>query len=113
MIAFSLKRSNIIFMEVRPDPELFEGADATGPVTEPAIELPRKDEPLEEMLPEEPALQAPARTTTFAFFGAALAPRTGMAAAKDAAAAAATKAHAALAAVAVSCTPESEDGVLT
>ena len=66
------------------------------------------------LLPEEPALQAPARTTTFAFFGAALTPRTsanealsqhdrrhelmagpaaGMAAAKDAAAAAATKAH--------------------
>mmetsp|Transcript_16274 Transcript_16274/g.38453 ORF Transcript_16274/g.38453 Transcript_16274/m.38453 type:complete len:168 (+) Transcript_16274:2585-3088(+) len=107
LIAFSLKRSNIIFMDPRPDPELFDGA--TGPLTAPAIELPRKDEPLEEMLPEELALQAPARTMVF--LGAVLGPRTGTAAANETAAEAATKAHAALV-VAASFALDPENGAL-
>lgn len=77
-MAFSLNRSNIIDIDERPDPELFEGV-ATGPVTDPAMDEPRKDELLDVMPPLELTLQVPAARTTFS---ERRAPLTGTAAAK-------------------------------
>jgi len=73
-----LNRSNIIDIDESPDPELFEGVD-TGPVTEPAIDDPRKEELLEVMPPPELTLQVPQARTTFSVRRA---PLTGTAAAK-------------------------------
>mmetsp|Transcript_16123 Transcript_16123/g.19770 ORF Transcript_16123/g.19770 Transcript_16123/m.19770 type:complete len:111 (-) Transcript_16123:46-378(-) len=78
-MAFSLNRSNIIDIEVSPDPEEFEGV-ATGPVTFPAMEDPKKELLLEVMPPPELTLQAPHARTTFS--ARLLVPRTGTAAAK-------------------------------
>mmetsp|Transcript_69049 Transcript_69049/g.202664 ORF Transcript_69049/g.202664 Transcript_69049/m.202664 type:complete len:183 (+) Transcript_69049:1605-2153(+) len=70
-MAFSLKRSNIIFMDEAPQPS---GAEEAAGVTEPAME-----EPMKELLDEEvppPMKEPPAPQETFAarltaFFGTA------------------------------------------